>query len=161
MVGEIPSRSKCDWLRGIVDARDDLRDAVLLPRDLADDHVVLVVAGEREHDVGRARDARPLEDEELGRVAALHLVLELVLERLEAVAPLLDQRHLVAEPKKRAGDVRADLAAARDDDVHQTGSGVAASSVGCAVGIAHVRAASIRRSMATLVGHTVSSPRSA
>ncbi len=121
MVGEIPSRSKCDWLRGIVDAGDDLRHAVLLARDLADDHVVLVVAGEREHDVGRARDPRPLEDEELGRVAALHLVLELVLERLEAVAPLLDQRHLVPEPEERARDVRADLAAAGDDDVHQTG----------------------------------------
>ena len=97
---------------------------------------------------GRAIPAR-LEDEELGRVAALHLVLELVLELLEAVAPLLDQRHLVPEAKERARHVRADLAAAGDDDVHQP----ATSSVSCCgSGIAHVRAASISASMATLVG---------
>ena len=81
----------------VVDARDHLLDAVLLLRELADDHVVLVVARQREHDVGRPRDAGALEHEELGRVAALHLVLELVLEPLEAVAALLDQRHLVPE----------------------------------------------------------------
>ena len=48
-----------------------------------------------------------LEHVQLGRVAALHLVLELVLEALEAVAALLDQRHLVAEAQERARDVRA------------------------------------------------------
>ena len=55
----------------VVHARDHLRHAVLLARELTDDHVVLVVAGEGEHDVRRPRDSRPLEDEELGRVAAL------------------------------------------------------------------------------------------
>ena len=119
MVGRDAQQVEMRLVARVVHARDHLRDAVLLARDLADDHVVLVVAGEREHDVGRPRDPRPLEDEELGRVAALHLVLELVLERLEAVALLLDQRHLVAEPEQRAGDVRADLAAAGDDGVHQ------------------------------------------
>ena len=43
----------------VVDARDHLRHAVLLLRELADDDVVLVVAGDREHEVGRPRDARP------------------------------------------------------------------------------------------------------
>ena len=143
---------------GVVHARDHLWDAVLLPRDLADDHVVLVVAREREHNVGRPRDSRPLEHEELGRVASLHLVLELVLELLEAVTPLLDQRHLVAEAEERAHDVRADLAAAGDDDIHQPGTSSAA---GRAIGIAHVRADSSSLSIATLVGQTVSSPRSA
>src|SRR5215471_11199706 len=140
------------WLVArVVDARDHLGDAELLSRDLADDHVVLVVAGQREHDVRRPRDPGPLEDEKLGRVSALHLVFEFVLELLEAVALLLDQRHLVPEAEERAGDVRTDLAAAGDDDVHQlTTSSV--SSVGWTVGIAHVRAASISRSMATLVG---------
>src|SRR6185437_1490078 len=98
--------------------------------------------------------ARALEDEELGRVAALHLVLELVLEYLEAVAPLLDQRHLVAEAQERARHVRADLAAARDDHVHQPTASSASVSA-CTVGIAHERAASISESMATLVGLTV------
>ena len=40
---------------------------------------------------------------------------ELGLELLEAVAALLDQRHLVAHREQRARDVRADLAAAGDD----------------------------------------------
>ena len=41
-------------------------------------------------------------------------MLELVLEALEAVATLLDQRHLVAEAQQGARDIRADLAAAGD-----------------------------------------------
>ena len=76
-----PEQVEVRLVARVVHARDHLRHAVLLARDLADDQVVLVVAGEREHDVGRPRDARALEDVELGRVAALHLVLELVLER--------------------------------------------------------------------------------
>ena len=152
IVGEMPSRSKCAWLRGIVHARDHLRDAVLLLRELADDHVVLVVAGQREHDVRRARDPGALEHVELGRVAALHLVLELVLEALEAVAALLDQRHLLADAEQRARDVRADLAAAGDDHVHQTTS---------TRGTSQVRTVSINASMAVDVGQTVRMPRAA
>ena len=54
------------------------------------------------------------------------------------------------------------LALTGDDHVHQTGSAVgSASSADCRVGIAHVRAASISLSIATLVGHTVLRPRSA
>src|SRR5207248_1470562 len=143
----------------VVHACDHLRHAVLLARDLADDHVVLVVAGEREHDIGRAGDPGALEHEELGCVAALHLVLELVLKLLEAVAPLLDQRHLMSEPEEGTGDVRADLAAACDDYVNQPTTSSAASDA-AVDGIAHVRVASISRSMATLVGHTVLRPRS-
>ena len=95
----MPSRSKCSWLRGSLTRAIDLRHAVLLAGELADDDVVLVVAGGRDEDVGRPRDARLLEDEQLRRVARLHLVLELLLEPLEAVAALLDQRHLVAHPR--------------------------------------------------------------
>ena len=120
-------------------------------RELADDHVVLVVAGEREHDVGRSRDAGALEHEELGRVAALHLMLELLFEALEAVAALLDQRHLVAEADERPCNVGADLAAAGDDHVHQAGT----------AGIAHARTASPSVSIAVFVGQTVRSPRAA
>src|SRR5262249_46788257 len=76
----------------VVHARDHLRHAVLLLGELADDHVVLVVAREREQDLRRPRDPGALEDKELGRVTAVHLVLELLLEALEAVAALLDQR---------------------------------------------------------------------
>ena len=46
-------------------------------------------------------------------------VLELVLELLEPVAALLDQRHLVAGAEQAAREVRADLPAACDQDVHQ------------------------------------------
>ena len=88
---------------------------------------------------------------QLRGVAALDLVLELVLEPLEAVALLLDERHLVAEAEKRAGDVRADLAAAGDDRVHQP--------VTLAGGMAQLRTASMSVSIAVFVGHTTRSPR--
>ena len=81
-------------------------------------------------------------------------MLELVLEPLEAVAALLDQRDLVAETQERARDVRADLAAARHDDVHQT---VAAR----APGSSQVRTISAILSIAVFVGQTVRMPRAA
>ena len=80
--------------------------------------VVLVVSGDRDDDVGRPLNAGALEREELGRVALVHLVLELALELVEAPAALLDQRHLVTCSDQCAGEVRADLAAARNQDVH-------------------------------------------
>ena len=64
-----PEQVEVRLVARVVDARDHLRDAVLLPGDLADDHVVLVVAGDRDDEVRRARDAGPLEHEDLGRVA--------------------------------------------------------------------------------------------
>ena len=101
-VGEIPSQVEERLVARIVDARDHLLDAVVLARHLADDDVVLVVAGDRDHEIGRPRDPGPLEDEELGRVAELRAVLELLLQALPAVAPLLDQRHLVPEVEERS-----------------------------------------------------------
>ena len=59
-----------------------------------------------------------LEHEQLGRVALVHLVLELGLELVEARGALLDQRHLVAVADQRPRQVRADLAAACDEEVH-------------------------------------------
>ena len=150
IVGRDPHQVEVRLVPRVVHARDHLRHAVLLLRELRDDHVVLVVAGEREQDVGRPRDPGALEHVELRRVAALHLVLELVLETLEPVAALLDQRHLAAEAHERAGDVRADLAAARDDDVHQART--------FAPGISQARTASISVSIAVFVGQTVRSP---
>ena len=64
----------------VVDARDDAVAEVLLLGDLADEHVVLVVAGHRDHEVG-ALDAGALEHPQLGRVAVLRGVLELLLDR--------------------------------------------------------------------------------
>ena len=133
----------------VVDARDHLRDAVLLAAELADDDVVLVVAGRRDEQVGRALDPGALEHEHLGGVAADHLVLELGLELVEAVRLLLDQRHLVAAAQQRAGEVRADLAAACDQDVHQ------------AVAFAVAWTASTRESIAADVGQTMRIPRAA
>ena len=74
----------------VVHAGHDLRHLVLLPRELTYDDVVLVVPGSRDKDVRRTRDPGLLEDEELGRVAGVHPVLELLLEPLEVVAALLD-----------------------------------------------------------------------
>ena len=63
----------------VVDAGDDPLAEVLLLRELADEEVVLVVAGDGDRQVG-AVDARALEDPELGRVAVLDGVLELLLD---------------------------------------------------------------------------------
>ena len=68
----------------VVDARDHALDAVALARDLAHDDVVLVVAGHRHDELG-ALDAAALEHHELGRVAVLGDVLELLLEQAVAV----------------------------------------------------------------------------
>ena len=76
----MPSSLKCSWLRGLFDARDDAVAEVLLLGDLADQHVVLVVAGDRDDEVG-ALDAGALEHPQLGRVAVLRGVLELLLDR--------------------------------------------------------------------------------
>ena len=45
----------------VVHARDHLRHLVALPRDLADDQVVLVVAGDAEHELGWPRNPGALE----------------------------------------------------------------------------------------------------
>src|SRR4051794_37765421 len=102
----------------VVDAGDDALDEVLLLGDLADEHVVLVVAGDRDDEV-RALDARALEHPQLGRVAVLHRMLELLLDD-EVAAPLaLDERDLLALVDELARQVPADLAAADDEDIHQ------------------------------------------
>ena len=64
----------------IVDTCDHLRDLVFLPRQLADDDVVLVVAGDRDDDVRRAPEPGLLQNEDLRRVAVDRAVLELLLE---------------------------------------------------------------------------------
>ena len=87
-------------------------------RDLADQHVVLVVAGHRDHHVG-ALDPGPLEHPELRGVAVGDVVLELLLDRQVAAPVALDHRHLVVLFEQLAGQVPADLAGADDDDVHQ------------------------------------------
>ena len=75
----------------VVDAGDDPLAEVLLLGDLADQQVVLVVAGDRDHEVG-ALDARALEHPQLGGVAVLDGVLELLLDGQVAAAVLLDAR---------------------------------------------------------------------
>ena len=102
----------------------------------------------------RVADAGALEDEELGRVAELHLVLELLLELGEAALALLDQRYLVAHAKQAARDVRARLAAACDQRVHQR----VAAGAEAGAGISQARTASIRVSIAVCVGETVRRP---
>ncbi len=136
----------------VVDARDHLLRPVVLTGDLADDDVVLVVPGHRNDDVGRPLDAGPLEDEQLGGVSDLNPVLELGLEPLEAVAPLLDESDLVAETEEGACDIRPHLAPAGDQDIHQRV--VARSGRG-----SQERAASMSTDMALEVGQTMRRPR--
>ena len=74
----------------VVDAGDDAVDQVLLLGHLADEHVVLVVAGDGDHHVG-ALDAGALEHPQLGRVAVLDGVLELLLDDQVAAPVVLDR----------------------------------------------------------------------
>ena len=101
----------------VVDARDDPLAQVLLLGDLANEHVVLVVAGDRDHEVG-ALDAGALEHPQLGGVAVLDGVLVLFLDHQIAWTRGLDQRHLVALDDQLAREVAPDLARADDDHVH-------------------------------------------
>ena len=98
-------------------------------------------------EIGRSRDAGALEHEQLGRVAADHLVLELRLELVEPVRLLLDQRHLVPGAQQRPDQVRAHLAAACDQDVHLRGTSSSAR-----------RTAETSVSIADDVGHTMRRP---
>src|SRR5205823_1309108 len=113
---------------------------------------VLVVAGQRQHEVGWAPDPCALEHEQLGRVALVNLMLELPLEHLVPVPALLDQGQLVAEADERPRHVGPHLAAACNDRVHQAPifslSAVASTEL-------------VSTSMAAIVGQTVGSPRSA
>ena len=137
----------------VVHAGDHLLGAVALARHLADDHVVLVVARDCDHEVGRPGDARALEDEELSRVADDRGMLELLLELGEPVAPLLDDRHLVAHATERTREVRADLAGACDEDEHQEAA------AGARTGLtAQDLTASDSTSIAFEVGQTVRRP---
>ena len=96
----------------VVDAGDDPLDAVLLLGHLADQDVVLVVAGDRDHQVG-ALDAGALEHPQLGRVAVLDGVLELLLDDAVAAVIGLDQRDLAVLGDQLPREVPADLARRR------------------------------------------------
>ena len=74
----MPEQPEVVVVARVVDARDHAVAEVLLLGDLADEDVVLVVAGDGDHEVG-ALDAGALEHPQLGRVAVLDGVLELLL----------------------------------------------------------------------------------
>ncbi len=103
---------------GVVDAGHDPLDLVLVARHLADEDVVLVVAGDRDHEVG-ALDAGALEHPQLAGVAVLHGVLELLLDHQVAAAVVLQQGHLVALVDQLPCQVPADLPGPGDDHVHE------------------------------------------
>src|SRR5918995_5452476 len=100
----------------VINPRDDPVHQVLLLRHLADQHVVLVVAGHRDHHVG-ARDPSPLQHPQLRGVPVLHAVLELLLHRQVAVAVVLDQGHLVPLVDQLPRQVPPDLPRTHDDHV--------------------------------------------
>ena len=80
-------------------------------------------------------------------------MLELLLEPLEAVAPLLDERRLVPEPQHPAQHARPDLAAAGHDRVHQR-----AASSSAPAASANVSTLSVSWSIAVCVGQTTFIP---
>src|SRR5436305_2317527 len=102
---------------GVVDAGDDPLAAVLLLGHLTDEDVVLVVAGDRDREIG-ALDAGALEHPKLGGVAVLHRVLELLLHHAEPAMVGLDQGHLAVLGDQLAGEVPAHLSRPGDDHVH-------------------------------------------
>ena len=116
--GWTPSSLKCWRLRGLLTRATIRSHAVLLLGHLADQDVVLVVAGDGDDQVSPL-DAGPLEHPQLGRVPVLDGVLELLLDHPEARVIGLDQRHLVVPGDQLAGQVPADLARAGDDHVHR------------------------------------------
>src|SRR5262249_9395483 len=131
----------------VVAARDDPLDAVLLARHLADQDVVLVVAGDGDQHLAPLY-ACPLHHPELGAVAVLRLVLELLLDGGESPRVLPAQRDLVALGAQLATKVQADLAGPDDDHVHQPTS----------TGSLSPMTAPSSISIAFCVGHTVDSP---
>ena len=102
----------------VVAARDHALHAVLLAGHLADEDVVLVVAGDCDHHV-RPLDSRALEHPQLRPVPVLCRVLELLLHRGIAPGIVLDHRHLVAALDQLAREVPADLARTDDEHVHR------------------------------------------
>ena len=145
--GAMPEQVEELVVAGVVDARDHALDAVALARDLADDDVVLVVPRHGHDELG-ALDAAALQHGKLGRVAVLRDVLELLLQQPVAGGRLLDHGHLVPHLDQLVREVATDLAAARDEDVHQIAA-VCESTV------------SESTSIAPEVGHTVRMPSSA
>ena len=136
-----PEQVEVRLVARIVDARDHVAHAVAFARELADDDVVLVVAGRGDEQIRRPLDAGALEHEQLRRITSDHLVLELGLQLVEPVRPLLDERHLVSSTQQRTSEVRADLAATCDQHVHQTGASSALRTALTSVSIARRRRA--------------------
>ena len=105
-------RLEVDQVARVVDPGDDPLDAVLLLGHLADEDVVLVVAGDRDDEVG-ALDAGALEHPQLGGVAVLDGVLELLLHHAIAAVVGLDQRDFPVLGDQLAGEVPPHLARSR------------------------------------------------
>ena len=105
----------------VVDARDGARHVEAHLGHLARDQVVLVVAGDRRHDVG-ARHAGLRLVAPFAAVVGDHDAAQLVGDRPGAARVLLDHDDLVARGEQLLGQVVADVSAADDDHVHQPAS---------------------------------------
>ena len=158
MVGEIPSRSKCAWLRGsftrAITFGTPYFSLAIWPT------IMLSSSSPVSASTMSGGRAMPARSRTKSSVASPRCTWCSNSSSSCSKRSRLCSISVTSWPRRRSErvDVRADLAAAGDDDVHQP----ATSSVsGCGSGIAHVRAASISASMATLVGQTVSRPRSA
>ena len=102
---------------GVVDAGDDLLDAVGLAGDARREDVAVVAAADRGEGL-RARDAGGLEGLAVEADAGDGLAGELRAERAEGLGVLVDDGDRVAELVEAVGEERSDATAAEDHDVH-------------------------------------------
>ena len=104
-VGEMPSRSKCSWLRGSLTRAITFWTPYFSRASWQMIDVVLVVAGDARRRCRAAARSRPARARRSrSRRRACTWCSNSCLEPLEAVAALLDQRHLVL--RRRAGCAR-------------------------------------------------------
>ncbi len=107
---------------GVVDAGDGAGDAELGLGDLAEGQVVLVIAGDRDHQVGPLH-AGPLHSGGIAGVSLHdHLVAQLLGDIVRARGVDLDDQDLVVG-NEGAGEVESDLSGSGYDDEHGYSSG--------------------------------------
>ena len=103
---------------GVVDAGDGARPPVGEgAAELADDQVVLVVAGDSDHEVG-PRHARHGEPAAFGGVVGEDGGAQLILQVLRLAAVLFEEDDLMTLGRQVVRERGAHLAAAGDDDEH-------------------------------------------
>ncbi len=102
---------------GIVDTGDRTGDVKLGFGHLADDKIVLVLAGDRDDDIGALRSGLA-EHRGFRAIARQHDRPQSLAVHLDLVAVSLDQKNLVALDEERLGEVVPNLSATYNNNVH-------------------------------------------